>query len=86
MDAYVDFAAPGGISTSSRSTSPRLTDSSSEINLRWCLAGERPTVRSATFVHSVRSLRIWWRSFFSSLKLCKQRVQLCICKTVNFLC
>src|ERR1700724_1817851 len=41
--AYVDLADPGGISTISRSMSPRSTASRCSMSSRWCLAGINPT-------------------------------------------
>jgi len=39
---YVDFAAPGGISTISRSTHPSAVFSSAVISARWCRGGAPP--------------------------------------------
>jgi hypothetical protein len=42
----VDLAAPGGIVTIKRSSSPRETASSFSISKRWCAAGSNPQNRA----------------------------------------
>lgn len=53
IDAYVDFAEPGGINTASRLISPRATRSRPSINSLWCAAGSNPQYRH----HSMRLRR-----------------------------